>query len=135
MRIAIAGGTGVVGHRAVQAARAQGHEVVVLSRSEGIDVLSGDGLEERLEGVDVVVNALNTTSLSLRRAAEFFRTTSRHLLEAGARQGVAHHVVLSIVGGPSPRGRWASTSSGPRSRPGRSRAGTSSAPRSTRSLT
>ena len=98
MRIAIAGGTGVVGRRAVQAARTQGHEVVVLSRSEGIDVLSGDGLEARLEGVDVVVDALNTPSLSRKKAAEFFRTTSRHLLKAGARQGVAHHVVLSIVG-------------------------------------
>ncbi|GAA4528894.1 NAD(P)H-binding protein [Brachybacterium paraconglomeratum] len=98
MRIAIAGGTGVVGRRAVQAARAQGHEVVVLSRSEGIDVLSGAGLEEHLEGVDVVVDALNTPSLSREKATEFFRTTSRHLLEAGARQGVAHHVVLSIVG-------------------------------------
>lgn len=98
MRIAIAGGTGVVGRRAVQAARAQGHEVVILARSEGIDVLSGAGLEERLEGVDVVVDALNTPSLSRRTATDFFRTTSRHLLAAGARQGVAHHVVLSIVG-------------------------------------
>lgn len=98
MRMAIAGGTGVVGRRAVKAARTQGHDVVVLSRSEGVDVLSGDGLEARLEGADVVVDALNTPSLSRRKSTEFFRTTSRHLLEAGARRGVGHHVVLSIVG-------------------------------------
>ena len=98
MKIAIAGGTGVVGRHAVRAAQAQGHDVVVLSRSEGTDVLSGAGLEERLVGVDAVIDALNTTSLSRRKATEFFRATSRHLLEAGARHGVAHHIVLSIVG-------------------------------------
>src|SRR5699024_11607725 len=72
--------------------------VVVLSRNEGTDVLSGAGLEERLVGVDAVIDALNTASLSRRKATELFRATSRHLLEAGARHGVAHHVVLSIVG-------------------------------------
>ncbi|MDN5900396.1 MAG: SDR family oxidoreductase [Brachybacterium sp.] len=98
MRIAVAGGTGVVGQKAVQAAQAQGHDVVILSRSEGVDVFTGAGLEEHLEGVDVVGDALNTPSLSRRRAIEFFRTTSRRLLAAGARRGVTHHVVLSIVG-------------------------------------
>ncbi|MGP5090795.1 hypothetical protein [Brachybacterium tyrofermentans] len=80
MRIAIAGGTRAVGRRAVQAARAQGHEAVVLSRGVGIDMLSSAGVEEHLEGVDVVVGALNTASLSREEAAEFFRATSRHLL-------------------------------------------------------
>ena len=35
MRIAVAGGTGVVGRHTVEAARAAGHEVVVLSRAQG----------------------------------------------------------------------------------------------------
>jgi len=98
MRIAIAGGTGVVGGHAAQAVRARGHDVVVLARSRGVDVVTGTGLEDGLRGVDVVVDTLNTPSLSRRKAVEFFRTTSHRLLEAGARQGVAHHVVLSIVG-------------------------------------
>ena len=63
MKIAIAGGTGVIGRHAVRAAQSRGHDVVVLSRSEGVDVLTGAGLEERLRGVDVVVDALNTPSL------------------------------------------------------------------------
>ena len=33
MRIAVAGGTGVVGRYVVEAARAAGHETVVISRS------------------------------------------------------------------------------------------------------
>ncbi|HLS34059.1 MAG TPA: 3-beta hydroxysteroid dehydrogenase, partial [Brevibacterium sp.] len=82
----------------VQAARTQGHDVVVLSRSRGVDVVTGAGLEDGLRGVDAVVDTLNTPSLSRRKAIEFFRATSRRLLEVGARQGVAHHVVLSIVG-------------------------------------
>src|SRR5699024_5091837 len=98
MKIAVAGGTGAVGRHAVRAAQAQGHDVVVLSRSEGTDVLSGAGLEERLVGGDAVIDALNTTSLSSRKATAVVSATSRHLLEAGARHGVAHHVVLSIVG-------------------------------------
>jgi len=51
MRIAIAGGTGTVGRHAVDAARERGHEVVVLTRSNGIDLVSGDGLADALDGV------------------------------------------------------------------------------------
>src|SRR5699024_8356771 len=98
MKIAIAGGTGIVGGHAGQAARTQGHDVVMLARSRGVDVVTGAGLQDGLRGVEAVVDTLNTTSLSRRKAIEFFRTTSRRLLEVGARQGVAHHVVLSIVG-------------------------------------
>src|SRR5690625_2265482 len=43
MRIAIAGGTGVVGGHAAQAVRARGHDVVVLARSRGVDVVTGTG--------------------------------------------------------------------------------------------
>src|SRR5690625_6759869 len=56
MRIAIAGGTGVVGGHAAQAVRARGHDVVVLARSRGVDVVTGTGLEDGLRGVDVVVD-------------------------------------------------------------------------------
>src|SRR5690606_32654483 len=74
------------------------HEVVVLSRSSGVDVLDGTGLDAHLEGVDAVIDALNTSSLSLRKATEFFRATTRNLLDAEERQDVDHHVTLSIVG-------------------------------------
>ena len=98
MRIAVAGGTGVVGRHAVEAARAAGHEVVVLSRSAGADVLTGAGLVERLQGADAVIDVTNTTTLSSAKAVEFFETATRNLLAAESRAGVAHHVALSIVG-------------------------------------
>lgn len=75
-----------------------GHEPVVLARSRGVDILTGRGLDPALAEVDVVVDVSNVTTLSRRRSVEFFTTGTTHLLEAGARAGVRHHVVLSIVG-------------------------------------
>ena len=98
MKIAVAGGTGVVGSYAADAAEAAGHDVVVLSRKSGVDVRSGEGLGSALDGIDVVIDALNPTSIKRAVATEFFVTTSRNLQEAGKRAGVQHIVTLSIVG-------------------------------------
>ena len=98
MRIAIAGGTGMVGRRITEAARERGHDTAVLSRREGVDVLTGKGLDAALEGSDVVIDALNIGTQNARRATEFFTATSRNLLEAEDRSGTRHHIVLSIVG-------------------------------------
>jgi uncharacterized protein YbjT (DUF2867 family) len=98
MRIAVAGGTGTVGHHVVEVARERGHEVVVLTRSNGIDLVSGMGLDDALRGVDVVVDASNLVSTSAKKATAFFTTVTRNLLAAEERAGVRHHVSLSIVG-------------------------------------
>nr|WP_201470624.1 NAD-dependent epimerase/dehydratase family protein [Microbacterium hydrocarbonoxydans] len=98
MRIAVAGGTGVVGRYAVEAARDAGHDVVVLSRSAGADVITGAGLADALQGVDAVVDVTNTTTLSAAKAVGFFETATRNLLAAEHTAGVGHHVALSIVG-------------------------------------
>ncbi|WP_345460699.1 SDR family oxidoreductase [Nocardioides marinquilinus] len=98
MKIAVAGGTGVVGRHVVREAEQRGHEVVVLSRSAGADVLGGEGLRERLEGCEAVVDVLNVATQKRAEAEAFFRTTTTHLTEAEREVGCAHHVVLSIVG-------------------------------------
>ncbi|MFB4349944.1 SDR family oxidoreductase [Microbacterium sp. CR_7] len=99
MRIAVAGGTGVVGRYAVEAAQDAGHDVVVLARSRGVDVLTGVGLDAALHGVDAVIDASNSgTTLSAKKATAFFETATRNLLDAERRVGVGHHVALSIVG-------------------------------------
>ena len=41
MKIAVAGSSGIVGRHVVRAARARGHDVVGLSRSDGVDLTSG----------------------------------------------------------------------------------------------
>ncbi|WP_402468469.1 SDR family oxidoreductase [Isoptericola aurantiacus] len=98
MKVAVAGGTGTVGQHVVAALEEAGQEVVVLSRGRGVDAGTGEGLDAALAGVDAVVDTLNAVSVRARAATEFFTTTSRHLLDAEARAGVGHHVLLSIVG-------------------------------------
>jgi uncharacterized protein YbjT (DUF2867 family) len=98
MRVAVAGGTGVVGAHTVEALARHGHEPVVLARSRGVDLTTGRGLDEALAGVQAVVDASNIATLNRAKAREFFDAATTHLLEAGARAGVGHHVLLSIVG-------------------------------------
>ena len=96
-RVAVAGATGQVGRAVVAALRAGGHDAVELSRSGGVDLLTGDGLDEALAGANVVVDVLNTTATDPDEMVGFFAGTSDHLLTAEQRQGVRHHVLLSIV--------------------------------------
>src|SRR2546430_16926323 len=98
MRIAIIGATGSIGRRAVDAVRRYGHEPVPVSRSTGVDVLTGDGLADALTRVDAVIDTLNTTVREADATVKFFGTTTSNLLAAEERAGVRHHVLLSIVG-------------------------------------
>ena len=98
MRIAVAGGTGTVGRFVVEAARAAGHDAVVLSRATGADVVTGRGLEAALAGADAVIDTTNAMSLSAKAASAFFTTASANLLAAEKAAGVGHHEALSIVG-------------------------------------
>jgi uncharacterized protein YbjT (DUF2867 family) len=98
MNIAVAGGTGTVGSFVVSIARERGHRVVVLSRSEGVDLLTGEGLAEALEGVDTVIDVVSIQTLAQKAAVSFFTATTNNLLTAGKSAGVQHHLVLSIVG-------------------------------------
>jgi uncharacterized protein YbjT (DUF2867 family) len=98
MRIAVAGGTGMVGRHVVREAEARGHEVVVLTRSSGTDLTSGEGLSDALAGVGAVVDVVSTRAQKKAAARAFFGTVTANLLTAEAIAGVGHHVVLSIVG-------------------------------------
>ncbi|WP_069387981.1 SDR family oxidoreductase [Cellulosimicrobium cellulans] len=95
-RVAVAGGTGTVGTHVVTRLQELGHEPLVLSRSRGVDLVAGTGLD--LRGVDAVIDVGGVTTLSARRSRAFFEATTRTLLAAGRRAGVRHHVALSIVG-------------------------------------
>jgi uncharacterized protein YbjT (DUF2867 family) len=98
MRIAIAGGTGVVGRHVVREAQQRGHEALVLSRSSGVDLTSAAGLDTALGGVDVVIDVSNINATRRSVAVEFFNEVTSNLLRAEQRAGVGHHVALSIVG-------------------------------------
>ncbi|BBH17011.1 nucleoside-diphosphate sugar epimerase [Nocardioides baekrokdamisoli] len=97
-KIAVAGGTGMVGARLVGALEARGHDVVTLSRAAGVDLVSGAGLAPAIAGVDVIVDVTSTVSTKAHDCAEFFGAVARNLQREGAAAGVQSIVTLSIVG-------------------------------------
>jgi len=97
-RIAVAGATGRVGRHIVDVLHEGGHEVVAISRSNGVDVITGDGLAPALEGVETVIDVTTGPSPEQGPATEFFTTAIRNLQEAGEKAGVQKLVVVSIIG-------------------------------------
>ncbi|MFJ9734744.1 SDR family oxidoreductase [Streptomyces sp. NPDC101171] len=97
MKIAVIGGTGLIGSQVVKNLTAAGHEAVPHSKSTGVDIISGRGLDEAVAGADVVVNLTNSPTFDEASLA-FFRTSMDNLLAASHKGGVGHFVVLSIVG-------------------------------------
>jgi uncharacterized protein YbjT (DUF2867 family) len=97
MKIAVIGGTGLIGSQVVRILNAAGHEAVPQSPSTGLDLLSGKGLDEALAGADVVANLSNSPTFDDASPA-FFRTTMDNLVGAAAKHGVGNVVILSIVG-------------------------------------
>ncbi|MEU7765440.1 NAD(P)H-binding protein [Nocardia sp. NPDC049190] len=98
MKIAVAGGTGVAGRVVVETLQARGHTPVVLSRGQGVDLVSGSGLDAALTGVEVVIDASNVTTNRKSVAVDFFEKAGRNLAGAAERTGVRHLVTPSIVG-------------------------------------
>jgi uncharacterized protein YbjT (DUF2867 family) len=97
-KIAVAGGTGRLGRHVVDVLSAAGHEVVPISRSAGVDVITGKGLAEALEGARAIIDVTAGPSSEHRAATEFFATAARNLQQAGEQAGVARYVVVSIIG-------------------------------------
>ncbi|MEU0280583.1 NAD(P)H-binding protein [Streptomyces sp. NPDC006195] len=97
MKFAVIGGTGLIGSQVVSKLNAAGHEAVPHSHSTGVDIISGQGLDEAVSGADVVVNLTNSPTFDEASPA-FFRTSMDNLLAAARTGGVGHVVILSIVG-------------------------------------
>ncbi|MFC7547725.1 SDR family oxidoreductase [Plantactinospora sp. GCM10030261] len=98
MRIAVAGATGNIGALTVTALKRGGHEVVGVSRSLGVDLSTGAGLDGVLHGVEAVIDVTNCTASDPAETVAYFGTVTRNLLAAEERAGVRHHILLSIVG-------------------------------------
>ena len=98
MKIGVAGATGRVGRHVVDVLEGRGHDVVRMSRSSGVDVITGRGLAEALAGAECVIDVASGPSPDQKAATEFFTTEARNLQEAGKRAGVQRMVVVSIIG-------------------------------------
>jgi uncharacterized protein YbjT (DUF2867 family) len=84
MKIAVAGATGRVGRHAVDVLTEAGREVAPMSRATGVDVITGEGIAEALDGVESVIDVATTGA--------------RNLQEFGERSGVKRIVTVSIIG-------------------------------------
>jgi uncharacterized protein YbjT (DUF2867 family) len=98
MKIAVIGASGLIGTQLVELLTKDGHEVVAASRSTGVDVLTGEGLAEALDGADVLIDVLNSPSFDDDPVMKFFLTSTTNLTAAAQKAGVGHYVALSIVG-------------------------------------
>ncbi|MFC5526927.1 SDR family oxidoreductase [Rhodanobacter ginsengisoli] len=98
MKIVVIGGTGLIGSKVVERLRRRGHEVVAAAPSQGIDAVTGEGLDAAMAGADIVVDVANSPSFEDKAVMDFFETSGRHLVAAEKKAGVKHHVALSVVG-------------------------------------
>src|SRR5262245_59452514 len=97
MKIAVFGGTGLIGSQVVERLKAAGHQAVPHSLSTGVDIVTGQGVDDAVADADVVVNLTNSPTFD-DASLDFFRTSMTSLLAATEKGGVGHFVVLSIVG-------------------------------------
>lgn len=97
MKIAVAGATGRIGRHTVDVLEERDHEVVPMSRATGVDLVTGEGLEAALAGVERVIDVASPPTPDEQEATEHFRTATRNLHAAGSRTGVARLVAVSII--------------------------------------
>lgn len=98
-RILVTGGSGSLGSRVVDRLRDAGREVRALSRSERPgtargDLLTGEGLKEAVEGVDVIVHCASSPTKTRQTDVE----GTERLLRVAGQAGVSHFAFISIVG-------------------------------------
>lgn len=98
MKIVVIGGTGLIGSKLVKKLGEHGHEALAASPDTGVNTLTGEGLDEALEGASIVVDVSNAPAWEDDAVMEFFKTATGNLLAAEAAAGVGHHVALSVVG-------------------------------------
>jgi len=98
MKIAVIGGSGLIGSKLVTQLRERGHEAVAASPNTGVNSITGEGLADALKGAAAVVDVTNSPSWEDAAVLKFFESSTRNLLAYEAAAGVGHHVALSVVG-------------------------------------
>lgn len=102
MNIAVLGATGTIGRRIADLAEAEGHTVKRVSRAAGIDITTSRGVEQAVAGSEVVIDALNSMTLSRRKAVSWFEDIAEQVANAAAGSGVRRIVCVSIYGVQNP---------------------------------
>src|SRR5262245_27316751 len=95
-KIAVTGATGRLGSHLVEILEQRGHDVVPIARSKGVDVVTGEGLDEALAGVETIIDAATTGTPDQKAGVDFFTASARNIQRAGAAAGSRGIVVISI---------------------------------------
>ncbi len=98
MKFVVVGGTGFIGSKVVAKLQAAGHEVVAAAPNNGVNSVTGEGLDRAMAGTHAVLDVTNSPTFEPQAILDFFRTSTANLLDAEKKANVQHHVVLSIVG-------------------------------------
>ncbi|WP_027381409.1 SDR family oxidoreductase [Chryseobacterium daeguense] len=98
MKITVIGGTGLIGSKLVNSLKSLGHDVLAASPNSGVNTLTGEGLDQALENVDVLVDVANSPSFADDDVMNFFKTSGENLMAAEKKAGINHHIALSVVG-------------------------------------
>lgn len=98
MKITVIGGTGLIGSKLVNSLRNLGHDVLAASPNSGVNTITGEGLDQALENVDVVVDVANSPSFADDEVMKFFKISGTNLIAAEKNAGIKHHIALSVVG-------------------------------------
>lgn len=98
MNVVVIGGSGLIGRKVVSMLSGLGHQVKAASLSSGVNLLTGEGLDEALAGAQVLIDVSNSPNFEDRAVLEFFQTSTGNLLRAAREAGIEHYVALSVVG-------------------------------------
>jgi uncharacterized protein YbjT (DUF2867 family) len=96
--IAVIGATGTAGSRVAARLKGRGIAVVEISRARGIDLISGQGLSQALEAVDIVIDVSNPAPTDESDLTHTIATAYHNLVGACASNGVQRIVALTIAG-------------------------------------
>ena len=97
-KLAVAGATGLIGSQVVKVASEAGHDVSGLSRSSGVDLTDPAAIDDRLQGVEAVIDVTRSPTMDEQEAVDFFTRVATNLGTAAHAARVRRTVVLSIVG-------------------------------------
>ena len=98
MNIVIIGGTGLIGRKLSARLRQADHRVLAAAPSSGVNSVTGEGLDQALQGAEVLIDVTNAPSFEDSAVMAFFRASTGKLLRAGRAAGIRHYVALSVVG-------------------------------------
>jgi uncharacterized protein YbjT (DUF2867 family) len=97
--IAVIGATGTAGSRVTTRLQARGLAVVQISRAQGVDIVTGQGLSEALEGVDVVIDVSNPKPTDgVMDFEDCLAAAGHNLVGACVSAGVQRLVVSTVAG-------------------------------------